>query len=125
MFRGGTSSGSWRRAASVSRSFFAALASACTIFLAAEAAALSASAFARRSASSSRASRAFRYCASRRSAAGSNRRLVVEVSADLMTEAAANFSRVRGPEISGQDKKFFRPDRRRDGSVRRVLTLTP
>ena len=80
----------------MSRSLSAASASAYASLLAAEAAALSASAFARRSASSSRASRVFRSCASRRSAAGSLRRLVVEVSADLMTEAAADFSRVSG-----------------------------
>ena len=59
-------------------------------------AALSASAFAKRSASSSRASCAFHSVASRRSAAGSIRRLVEEVAADLMTEAALDFSRVSG-----------------------------
>ena len=97
LFRGVTSSGSWRRAASASRSFSAASASACASFLAADAAALSASAFSRRAAScSSRASRAFRSCASWRSAAGSIRREVVEASADLMTEAAADFSRESG-----------------------------
>ena len=96
-FRGTTNSGSWRRATSSSRFFAAASASASASFFSAAASALSASAFSRRAAScSSRASRAFRSCASRRSAVRSIRRVVVEVSADPMTEAAADFSRESG-----------------------------
>ena len=96
-FRGDTSSGSWRRAASARHSFTTASASACASFLSADASTLSASAFSRRAASCSlRTSRAFRPRASRRSAAGSIRRVVVEVSADLMTKAAADLLRVSG-----------------------------
>lgn len=77
MFRGAMSSGSWWRAASVSRSFSAAWASTCTSALSADAADKAACSLSRRLASaSSRASRAFRFVASRRSATGSMRRLV-------------------------------------------------
>ena len=62
-----------------------------------------ASAFFRRAASrSSRASRAFRAVASRRSAAGSIRRVVVEVSADPTMEVAADFSRESGALDQGK-----------------------
>ena len=97
VFMGATSSGSWRHTASMSPSFAAVSASACASFLAADATTLLASTFARWSAScSSRTSRVFHSCASQRLVAGSIRRVVVEVSADLMTEAAADFSRVSG-----------------------------
>ena len=96
MFRGATISGSWRRTASASRSFSAVWASAYTSALSADAADRAACSLARRSASSSCASRAFRSVASRRSAAGSMHRLLEEVVADLGTEAAPDFSRVSG-----------------------------
>ena len=96
MFRGATSNGSWRRTASASRSFSAASASAYASALSADVAALSACSLARRSASSSRASSAIRSVASQRSAAGSIRRVVEEVAADLMTEVVLKFSRGSG-----------------------------
>ena len=83
-FSGVTNTADWRCAAS----------SACR--LAAAAASASAS-FSRRAASSSlRFSCAFRSVASQRSAAGSIRRVVADVSTDPITEATATLSRVRG-----------------------------
>ena len=87
----------WRCAVSSACFFAASAASASASFFKAAASAFSASAFSRRAAScSSRASCAFRSLASQRSAARSIHRLVEEVSADLMIEAAADFSRVSG-----------------------------
>ena len=72
----------------------------------AEASALSAFAFPRRTASSSlRFSCAFRSVAYRRSAAGSIRRVVADVSVDPMTEAAVTLSRVRGALKLGKQAK--------------------
>ena len=96
-FSGMTSNADWRCAASSARGLAATAASASSSFLWAEAAAFLASAFSRRAASSSsRFSCAFRSVASRRSAAGSILRVLAEVSADPMTEAAATRSRERG-----------------------------
>ena len=105
-FNGVTNTADWRRAASSACRFVAAAASASASFFLAEASALSASAFSRRRASYSlRFSCAFRSVASRRSAAGSIRRVVADVSADPMTEAAATLSRVRGALKQGKQVK--------------------
>ena len=94
---GGTSIANQRCAASSVRRLATRAASASSSFFWAEAAALSASAFSKRAASSSsRFSRAFRSVASRRSAAGSGRRVLADVSADPMTEGTATLSRERG-----------------------------
>ena len=72
----------------------------------ADASAFSASVFFRWAASSSsRFSCAFRSVASRRSAAGSIRRVVADVSADPIMEAAATLSRVRGALKRGKHMK--------------------
>ena len=105
-FSGVTSKADWRRAASSARCFAAAAASASASFFLAEASALSASAFSRwRASSSLRFSCAFRSVAYRRSAAGSIRRVVADVSVDPMTEAAVTLSRVRGALKQGKQAK--------------------
>ena len=105
-FNGVTNTTDWRRAASSTCRFVAVAASASASFFLAEASALSASAFSRRTASYSlRFSCAFRSVASRRSAAGSIHRVVADVSADHMTEAAVTLSRVRGALKKGKQAK--------------------
>nr|XP_020173599.2 mucin-1-like [Aegilops tauschii subsp. strangulata] len=105
-FRGVTDTADWRRAASSACFFAASVASASASFFRAAASAFSASAFSRRAASySSRTSRVFHSVASRRSAAGLIRRVVVEVSADPMMEAAADFSRESGALDQGKQSK--------------------
>ena len=101
-----TNCADWRRAASLARCLAAAAASASSSFFLAEAAAFSASAFSRRSASSlSRCSCAFCSVASRRSAAGTTRRVVADVFADPMTEGTETLSRVRGALKQGGSVK--------------------
>ena len=105
-FSGVTNTADWRCAASSACRFVAATASASGGFFLAEASALSASTFSRRAASSSlRFSYAFCSVASRRSAAGSICRVVADVSADPMTEAATTLSRVRGALKRGKPVK--------------------
>ena len=115
-FNGVTNTADWQRAASSACRFVAAAASASASFFLAEASALSASAllasalsasaFSRRRASSSlRFSCAFYSVASQRSAVGSIRRVVADVSADPMTEAAVTLSRVRGALKQGEQAK--------------------